>query len=81
MHEGEFSGLLIQLIELMTMEGFKPHAERLKTELPDGDSTVFKTSKYLMITNFKDTDNCKPAPSQCSMFGSTKGLGSMLLAA
>jgi hypothetical protein len=42
-HEGEFSGPLLQLIELMTMKGFKPHAERLKSELPDGDSTAFKT--------------------------------------
>jgi hypothetical protein len=51
-HEGEFSDPLLQLIELMTMKGFKPHTERLEAELPDGDSTTFKTAKYR--TNFKD---------------------------
>jgi hypothetical protein len=68
-HEGEFSGPLLQLIELMTMKGFKPYALRLKRELPDGDSAAFKTAKYR--TNFKDALMC----------ASTKGLGSMLLAA
>jgi hypothetical protein len=68
-HEGEFSDPLLQLIELMTMKGFKPHAKRLKAELPDGDSIAFKTAKYR--TNFKDALMC----------GSTKGLGSILLAA
>jgi hypothetical protein len=70
-HEGEFSDPLLQLIELiimiMTMKGFKPHAERLKTELPDGTSTAFKTAKYR--TNFKDALMC----------GSTKGLGSIYI--
>jgi hypothetical protein len=55
-HEGEFSGPLLQLIELMTMKGFKPHAKRLKVELSDGDSAAFKTAKYR--TNFKDALMC-----------------------
>jgi hypothetical protein len=47
-YEVEFSGPLLQLIELMTMKGFKPHSERVKTELPDGDSTSFKTVTELI---------------------------------
>ena len=68
-HEGEFSSKMIQLIEIMTIRGYKPYASKLKKDLPDGDPISFKTAQYR--TSFKDALIC-----QC-----VSGLGSSLLAA